>query len=47
MITLASILIVFFWIIVILALGYWFYDYGKTTGFKNLKHDKKHGKVVL
>lgn len=45
--TLISILILSFWLVVILVLGYWLRDYGKTTGFKYLKHDKKQGKVVL
>ena len=41
------ILIILFWVAVVGMLIFWLYDYGKTFGFKHLKHDKKHGKVVL
>ena len=41
------VLIVLFWIAIIGVIALWFYDYGKSVGFKNLKHDKKQGKVVL
>lgn len=40
-------LIVLFWIVFIGAMTHWLYDYGKSVGFKFLKHDKKHGKAVL
>lgn len=40
-------LIVLFWLVFFAVMAWWFYDYGKTMGFKYLKHNKKQGKVVL